>query len=144
MLNITGVVKVFDIEDHDKRTTARGVFGIPPKKDGGEWENDFINLKFVGKAFEAMSQIEEKTNIFIKSGILRNRQYTDKNNNNRTWLEVTVFEFCTKEEAQQQGLIKQNGQGSSGGSENQSSNRGGSRRGSSNQGNGSKGRRGSK
>ena len=65
-------------------------------KEEPQIENDFINCRIVGKAKEKLFNYSfdvEKLPIFINSSQLRNRVYTNKNGEKRTWLEVTIFDF---------------------------------------------------
>jgi single-stranded DNA-binding protein len=104
-LNVTGPIKVFQIEDGSKSSKAKGVWGTPPRRDGDEWENDFINILFVGKSVDKLTQVQEKDVIFLDGCILRNRTYTTRDNQQRTWTELKVFSFLTKEEAEDKGLM---------------------------------------
>jgi single-stranded DNA-binding protein len=129
-MNVTGLIKVFAIEDGDRNTTASGTWGIPPRKEGDEWENDFINLMFVGKAFDKIAQVNDKDKIYITGAILRNRNYTKRDGTKSTWTEIKVFDFISEQEAKDQGLLKQgNGQNNNQGNGSGSGTRGnGSRR----------------
>jgi single-stranded DNA-binding protein len=112
MINCTGMVKVFNIDMQDHYTKSSGVYGIPPLNDGDEWENDFINLIFVGGACDKMEDIEEKDQIYITSGILRNRDYENRDGEKRRWTEIKVFDFITRDQAEDEGLLKRgNGNG---------------------------------
>lgn len=116
MINCTGMIKVFAIDEKDYYTKSSGVYGIPPRNDGDEWKNDFINLIFVGKAHDKMADVEEKDQIYITKGILRNRDYVNKNREKRRWTEIKVFDFLTREEADEQGLLNRGGKDKDNGS----------------------------
>lgn len=106
-MNCTGAIKVFNIKDFEKYTKSKGVFGIPPQKGkkDAEWENDFINMVFLGKAFDKIADIDEKEVIYITSSQLRNKEYKDRDGEYNTWTELKVFDFVTMDEAKEQGLI---------------------------------------
>lgn len=100
MLNINGLVRITKIEDMQggKCSKATIYFGTQKGKDSGEWENSFFNAVLVGKAFEKVVTVAEKDPIFITSGLVKNVSYTDKENKNRSYLSLTVFDFVHGEE----------------------------------------------
>ena len=87
MLNINGKVKVTNlVKVTDKMYSGTLYYSV--KKDD-EWEQTFIKSVFVGEAFKYLDRkkVENKTEIYVKSGILR-----QKNFNKLTTLEAVVFE----------------------------------------------------
>jgi len=102
MLNINGLVRITKFEDlSDKAVKACVYFGTK-KKDGKnkeyEWENSFFNAVVVGKAMEKLGEIDEKTTIFITSGLVKNPSYKDKEGKPRSYLSLTIFDFEYDEE----------------------------------------------
>ena len=96
-MNVNGTVKLLNIVEDGKVLKGKVYFANNiGTKDEPKWETDFINAKFVGKAKEFLMNVPfdvEKMKVNVLSAKLRNRNYTDKNGNHATWLEITVFEM---------------------------------------------------
>jgi single-stranded DNA-binding protein len=94
MLNINGVAKVCKLNEVTGKLIS-GTLYYGTKNKNGDWDNHFFNAKFVGKAIEGLLTIpiKNKDEINIKTGILTTRTWKDKNGNDRTTTEITVFEL---------------------------------------------------
>jgi hypothetical protein len=102
MLNVQGKVKVFAIDDENpKAVKCSIVFGTPNKKSEGEWDNSFFKAVFIGKASEIQKQLEDKDFIYITSGTVTNKNYTNKAGENRSFLQVQIFDFIHGQEMEE-------------------------------------------
>jgi len=99
MLNIDGLVKITKIEDMEgsKCSKACIYFGTKKGKDSEEWENSFFNAMLVGEAFKKVADIEDKTQIYITKGLVKNVSYKGKDGKSRSYLSLTIFDFTADE-----------------------------------------------
>lgn len=91
MLNITGKGKIIKKEERGKTVTGRMAVG---KKDqNGEWQDQFFNVKFVGKCAEFAQIMDSPKLIEIKSAVLESREYQTDSGEKKIWTEIIIFEF---------------------------------------------------
>jgi hypothetical protein len=98
MLNITGKVKVINIEDVEGKKVTKGTIYWPRKsesknaKDG--FETTFVPAKFVGKAFDQMNTVKSKTQIELVSATMNHSSRKDDNGTFHNYTELVVFEIA--------------------------------------------------
>lgn len=81
---------------HTQSNTAVASFSVAvdrSRKTEGQPEADFIPCVAWGKAAEFVSKWFEKGQAIVLSGSIRSRNWTDKNNNKRTSIEVVTDEI---------------------------------------------------
>lgn len=99
-INIFGKIGVTKLEDITSKGSNRvvaikgtGYYGV--KNNEGEWNNEYVNIKIVGKGIEKADSVnlEDKMYIDITEGKVSNRAYQDKNGKLKTWIEFVIFDF---------------------------------------------------
>ena len=81
MLNISNTqrVRVWKIEKKGKYALVR-MSSTRKEKSTGEYKNSgWSFVRFVGRAFEKIDQLEEKMDIVLKGAVVSLEPYTDKN-----------------------------------------------------------------
>lgn len=82
---------VFKVEVTDKRVTAR--ISTSEKNKDGEYINSYWNAAFVGNAYDLAKSLTDKDRIHINKCKITNEDYTTKDGEKRSWLQVTIFDF---------------------------------------------------
>lgn len=85
-LQVSGKCQVYRVEDKGKFVTA--TLRTSKKNQQDEWESEFFNAKFVGKAAALAVLLADKDKLEITKAILENRKYNEKQ-----YISVVVFEF---------------------------------------------------
>ena len=93
MINVSGKCKVYKIEHKGNYNFVTASLMSSKKLKDGEYENQWFNAKFVGKAFEPAKHLQDKAKIEIKSGVLESRKHEGK-----TYITIVVFEFDSEEQ----------------------------------------------
>ena len=82
---------VFKVEVTDKRVKAR--ISTSEKNKDGEYINSYWNAAFVGNAYDLAKSLTDKDRIHINKCKITNEDYTTKDGEKRSWLQVTIFDF---------------------------------------------------
>lgn len=82
---------VFKVEIADKRVKAR--ISTSEKNKDGEYINSYWNAAFVGNAYDLAKSLTDKDRIHINKCKITNEDYTTKDGEKRSWLQVTIFDF---------------------------------------------------
>lgn len=82
---------VFKVEVADKRVKAR--ISTSEKNKDGEYINSYWNAVFVGNAYDLAKSLTDKDRIHINKCKITNEDYTTKNGEKHSWLQVTIFDF---------------------------------------------------
>lgn len=93
-LSVTGKAQVYKIDVKDKFVAA-SLRTSKKNKQTDEWESEFFNAKFVGKAVDNARGLTDKAKINIINGLLENRKFNDKQ-----YISVVVFEFEVLEQGE--------------------------------------------
>ena len=93
MLRINGQVYVTNLKEVSPRLITGTVYSF--EKAGEEFKTTFVKAKFVGQAIEHLitKNVKEKDKVFIKSGILKSNDWTNRDGKKNSQLEITVFEL---------------------------------------------------
>jgi len=89
------------VADPELRQTAQGIsvasFRLavdrPKGRDGGEKQADFFNVSIWRERGERAAEFLQKGRLVLVSGRLQIRDYTDRENNKRTSVDVTANDF---------------------------------------------------
>ena len=93
MLNISNsYAKIFKLDNKGNYYTCR-LSTYKKDKQTGEYQNSWWNCKIVGKAKDLVNGVADKTKIKINSAVVENRDYTTKDGQKRSWLEVVIFDL---------------------------------------------------
>lgn len=95
-MKLVGICRVFKLEEvSDKCVKGQIYFS---RKNGEEFETDFVNARIVGKAKQQLDELAEvmdveKLKIEITESVFKNVSYKDKKGQYKNWVEVTIFDF---------------------------------------------------
>jgi single-stranded DNA-binding protein len=85
--------KVWDVEKKEKYTTLRISTSEKDSREEGKYINSNWFARCVGKANDPASALEKGDKIKITSGKISNESYKDKDGNNKSALNLVVFDF---------------------------------------------------
>ena len=107
-MKLVGICRVFKLEEvSDKCVKGQIYFS---RKNGEEFETDFVNARMVGKAKQQLDELAtvmdvEKLKIDITESSFKSVSYQDKQKQWKTYTEVVIFDFDipkeTKDEPKQ-------------------------------------------
>ena len=95
-MKLVGICKIFKLEEvSDKCVKGQIYFS---RKNGEEYETDFVNARIVGKAKQQLDELAsvmdvEKLKIEITESSYKSVSYQDKQNQWKTYSEVVIFDF---------------------------------------------------
>ena len=104
-MKLVGICRVFKLEEvSDKCVKGQIYFS---RKNGEEFETDFVNARMVGKAKQQLDELAsamdvEKLKIEITDSVFKNVSYKDKKGNYKNWVEVTIFDFDIPKEVKEE------------------------------------------
>lgn len=82
---------VFKVEVDERKVKAR--LSTSDKNKDGDYINSFWNAVFVGGAYDLAKSLSDKDRIHINKCKISNEDYTTKDGDKRSWLQVTIFDF---------------------------------------------------
>ena len=93
MLRINGQVYVTNLKEVSPRLITGTVYSFEKVEE--EFKTTFVKAKFVGHAIEHLitKNVKEKDKVFIKSGVLKSNDWTNRDGKKNSQLEITVFEL---------------------------------------------------
>ena len=95
-MKLVGICRVFKLEEVSEKCAKGQIYFS--RKNGEEFETDFVNARIVGKAKQQLDDLAsvmdvEKLKIDITESVFKNVSYQDKKGNYKNWVEVTIFDF---------------------------------------------------
>ena len=95
-MKLVGICRVFKLEEvSDKCVKGQIYFS---RKNGEEYETDFVNARIVGKANKQLDELAEvmdveKLKIEVTESSYKSVSYQDKQKQWKTYSEVVIFDF---------------------------------------------------
>ena len=95
-MKLLGVCRVFKLEELSEKCAKGQIYFS--RKNGEDFETDFVNCRLVGKAKQQLDELAnvmncEKLKIDITDSVFKNVSYKDKKGQYKNWVEVTIFDF---------------------------------------------------
>jgi len=95
-MKLVGICRVSKLEEVSEKCAKGQIYFS--RKNGEEFETDFVNARIVGKAKQQLDELAsvmdvEKLKIEITESVFKNVSYKDKKGQYKNWVEVTIFDF---------------------------------------------------
>lgn len=95
-MKLVGICRLFKLEEVSEKCAKGQIYFS--RKNGEEFETDFVNARIVGKAKQQLDELAsamdcEKLKIEITDSVFKNVSYKDKKGQYKNWVEVTIFDF---------------------------------------------------
>ena len=95
-MKLVGICRLFKLEEVSEKCAKGQIYFS--RKNGEEFETDFVNARIVGKAKQQLDELAsamdcEKLKIEITESVFKNVSYKDKKGQYKNWVEVTIFDF---------------------------------------------------
>ena len=96
MLNVKGQVYVTNLKEVSPKLIVGDVY-CHEKINENEYNTTFVKAKFVGEAIlHLIAQgVKNKDKVYIESSILKDNKYTNKNGEETSQLQLTVFKLSS-------------------------------------------------
>lgn len=104
-MKLVGICRLFKLEEVSEKCAKGQIYFS--RKNGEEFETDFVNARIVGKAKQQLDELAgvmdcEKLKIDITESVFKNVSYKDKKGQYKNWVEVTIFDFDIPKEVKEE------------------------------------------
>ena len=108
-MKLVGICRLFKLEEVSEKCAKGQIYFS--RKNGEEFETDFVNARIVGKAKQQLDDLAsvmdvEKLKIEITESVFKNVSYKDKKGQYKNWIEVTIFDFDIPKEVKEEPKTK--------------------------------------
>ena len=108
-MKLVGICRLFKLEEVSEKCAKGQIYFS--RKNGEEFETDFVNARIVGKAKQQLDDLAsvmdvEILKIEITESVFKNVSYKDKKGQYKNWIEVTIFDFDIPKEVKEEPKTK--------------------------------------